>query len=825
MPSETLDRDTLALAFEVMGDCAALIGLDGTVLDLNAAGVAALAMDGAAAAVGRNWLALWSAPDQAAARQALAEAGANGRASLRTALGCGEHDRRWWDSTMILVAGPNGGPDRVLTISREVTGQIEAGDALDRSARLQNALIEATSEIVWHFDASTGLTLRRGYSDFTGEQDDPANADGWLAAVHPDDKDLAKRAADQAEIARHAVTIEYRLRHRSGQWRWVEDHAVPLIDDTGAPTDDWVGIISDVDERKSAEQALQKSAEHLRLALEATGLCTWDVDLATNERAWSPGIYDLLELSPDVAPDRALFLDRVHPDDRTRVVLELGESMEAKRTIVCRLVSVTADERWIEISARTLHEADGRPIRQVGTIQDVTARKMADRKVWIAAHTDALTGAANRTLFQARLDEAVADAISRSSSVGLFLIDLDRFKEINDTLGHDAGDLLLGTVADRLQRQVDPSTTVARLGGDEFGLVVPAPASLTALQDLAARLLAALAEPMTYAGVEVDCSSSIGWAAYPDHDPVASTLLKNADVALYTAKAAGRGCAKSFAPAMRDDLDRRVNVLRYARDALGRDAILPFYQPKVSLLTGAIVGFEALLRWTDGRGLRLPGEILEALDHPELSAKIGARMLDCVVADMQAWTAAGIAFGHVGVNVAAVQLQDAGFAKRTLALLQEAKLRPDHLEVEVTERVLLDGGTGVMPAVIRQMHDAGVPVVLDDFGTGYASLAHLTRFPVGWVKIDRSFIADMDRDRSAMAIVKGIVRLSHGIGIKVVAEGIETRAQMKSLAKLGCDLGQGYLLAKPMSGSRVPFFVNSWTGLAAPIARRRAAAP
>ncbi len=554
--------------------------------------------------------------------------------------------------------------------------------------------------------------------------------------------------------------------------------------------------------------------------MEANGLGTWDVNLTTGEREWSPEMFDLLRLPRNTAPAKHLLFDRMHPDDRVRVSHEFADVGPLTEAVAStfRLMFAEGDERWIEAHERILLDHEGVQVRRVGTLQDITVRKQAELEVWRAAHTDALTGIANRALFQLRLDEAIDGAQARRTGLALIIIDLDRFKEVNDTYGHDAGDLLLRTVAERLTAGIPSSATVARLGGDEFGVLLPAVGDADVVDVVASRLLDALGRPLVYAGRETECSVSIGWSIYPAHDDQPGALLKNADIALYAAKAAGRGRALAYTGDMRTEFHRRINVLRAAKDALARDAVLPYYQPKIALDTGAVIGFEALLRWTSDGQLRSPGCIQEALDHPELSVQLGARMLERVVADMQRWTADGLPFGHVALNVAAPELNGGGYAERVLGALRDAELPPSQLEIEVTERVLMDDGSGAIGCALQTLHEAGIRIALDDFGTGFASLTHLIRFPVAFVKIDRSFVMNLQSAGSAAAITLAVIDLAHKIGIKVVAEGIELEDQRRLLAGQSCDVGQGYLFAKPMHASRVPFFLRQWAG-APPVPR------
>ena len=592
-------------------------------------------------------------------------------------------ETRWIRSQGRAVLDAAGAPLRRIGTFQDVTDQHETRQALRLALRRYEALIAATSEIVWHASADQMSGDGRGWTEFTGQTADEANGDGWLKSVHPDDQARAKRTCEEALAAGRAYTNEYRLRHVGGDWRWVLDRVVPLVDDDGRLAE-WVGIISDIHDRKTAED-----------------------------------------------------------------------------------------------------------------------------RIWQAAHTDELTGVANRTLFQASLDRAIDHADRTGGIVGLLVVDLDRFKEVNDSLGHDAGDAVLRTVAVRLAEYVPHGATIARLGGDEFGVILPV-ADAASIAAIAAEVLASLKQPLQFSGRDLDCSASIGYAVYPAQDPSPSALLKNADIALYEAKAAGRGQALAFDPSMRRELDRRLAVLRHAKDALARDAIIPFYQPKMSLADGRIIGFEALLRWTDESGLRLPGSIQEAFGDYELAARLGARMLEKVVADMRAWTQAGIAFGHVALNAAAPEFHREGFADAILATLAGAGLPPGSLEIEVTESVLLENRSETVVGALRTLNAAGVAIALDDFGTGYASLTHLKRYPVSWLKIDRSFVSSLETDKHSAAIVEAVLGLAHNIGIRVVAEGVETQGQFQFLQRHRCDAAQGFLLAKPMAGSRVQNFLANW---------------
>ena len=722
-------------------------------------------------------------------------------------------DTRWIASRGRAVLDGAGSPLRRIGTFEDFTERKRIQDALRSTLRRYQALLDATSVIVWYSDAAQTSCERQGWAEFTGRLATEVG-DDWLGAIHPADRAGVKARRDRAHAAGEPYLNEYRLSHAGGGHRWVRDDVVPLLADDRV-VDGWVGIISDIDERRIAEQALRASEERLRLASEVAGLGTYDVDLVTGRREWSPEFYDLLRLPRTTAPDRRLFLDAVHPDDRVHL-LDDGQMSEethgSLRISTYRLRFGSGEVRWMEERERLFLDGESRPARRVGTMQDITDRKRVEHDLWLAAHADALTGLANRTLFQARVEEAVAEADVRGTEACVLIVDVDRFKEVNDTMGHDAGDTVLRAMADRLRRCCPSNATVARLGGDEFGVVISNERYRATPDVVGEDILQALRQPLMHGGREIECSGSVGWSVYPRHDADATALLKNADMALYMAKKAGRNRVASFDTTMRDDLKRRVDVLRSAKEALNRDAVLPFYQPKVSLQTGKVVGFEALLRWRDASGLRSPSDLQEAFADPDLACRLGSRMLRCITADMRTWTELGVSFGHIALNAGAPELHRHDFAEGVLQALADAALRTDQLEIEVTESVLLDDATVAVTKALKVLDEAGVLVSLDDFGTGYASLTHLKRFPVSWLKIDRSFVSNMETDKDAQVIVRAVIGLAHNLGLKTVAEGVETCTQFDFLADIGCELAQGYLLAKPMAAADLPAFLASWTG-------------
>ncbi|MFA7602321.1 MAG: EAL domain-containing protein [Novosphingobium sp.] len=455
---------------------------------------------------------------------------------------------------------------------------------------------------------------------------------------------------------------------------------------------------------------------------------------------------------------------------------------------------------WFDIAVSQTSDGSG---RFIVVARDITHQKQSEEKtIWMAQH-DALTGLPNRAVLQERLDATLAEA-DASRMAAMLILDVDNFKLINDTLGHDGGDALLCAVADRLRAAVATGDLVARTGGDEFALIVTVQAE-DELERIAQRIFDQLREPIHHGGRLFQCGASIGASFIPRDGKARSEIMKAADIALYAAKAAGRAQLKVFEPAMMVAVERHQTMIASARHALRRDTVVPYYQPKVSFGTLGIVGFEALLRWRDHNGgLRGPDALEAAFEDPALGAPLSERMLDKVLDDVQSWVRAGVPFGHVAVNVTGADFRRRDFAESILARLAARSLPASCLQIEVTENVFLGRGTDAVKEALRHLSDHGIRIALDDFGTGYASLSHLNQFPVDLLKIDRSFVEHLGTSMDAEAIASAVINLGHCLGLEVIAEGVETAAQEAFLTTMGCDTGQGFLYAPALPAGDVP---------------------
>jgi diguanylate cyclase (GGDEF)-like protein/PAS domain S-box-containing protein len=641
------------------------------------------------------------------------------------------------------------------------------------------------------------------FAEMTGISKEEALGQGWATVLHPDDVARVLAIWDRHLVNGDPVDIDYRVRLRSGRYRWMRACAAARRGADGRIIR-WYGSLEDVHERHLAEHNLAQSEERFRLAIQSAGLGIWDFDSRTGQRSWSPELRAMLGVSPDVTPTAELALSLVHPDDRPRLQDKLGAVaagvLPSHFEDMLRIYRATDGAlRWIKSTGWTTRCDTDRSVRIIITFLDVTEQQDSERRIrWAATH-DAMTRLPNRSSWQQTLDDMAEAALRSGDNFALLLMDIDDLKRTNDSLGHDAGDALLCAFAERLQAVAPPDAVIGRLGGDEFGLLSGMLSDATRAEAWGNALIETLRRPHMHEGRSLDCGVSIGAALFgSDAGSEGDELFKAADLALYASKAAGRGRLTLFHSSLRAEAQQRSSMIRMARQIIADDLIVPYYQPKVDLRTRMVTGYEALLRWCHPRlGVQLPGSIAAAFDHGEIAVGLTQTMLDKLLHDIVRWLDAGLDPGSVAFNASAADFTHAGFADSVLERLRRADIPTRHLELEVTETVFLGRGADQVATALRCFAKEGVRVALDDFGTGYASLSHLKHYPVDVLKIDRSFVSNMDNDAGDAAIVDAIVKLGDSFGMEVVAEGVETELQAQLLLAHGCPIGQGFHLGRP----------------------------
>jgi diguanylate cyclase (GGDEF)-like protein/PAS domain S-box-containing protein len=696
--------------------------------------------------------------------------------------------------------------------ARGVAGQPSSTGSLDEDDDDARYAVAISPQINWTAapDGSIERVSPR-WAEMTGADPSAALGDQWLGRLHPDDVADTAKAWRKAVKTKLPIDIEYRLKTCNAGYRWVRSRAVARLADSGQVVR-WYGTLEDVHDRKLAEHALRDSEERFRLAAQAAGLGIWDYNASDDQREWSEEFKAMLGLPMDAAPSIDTALTCVVPDDRPKLLaligaVRAGHSGHRFETMVRIRRADTGAERWMKTAGWRIEAPLGRLHRVLVTVRDVTEeRNVEDRIRWTADH-DGMTRLPNRTAFVGRLESAIATAASEDTHVALVLFDVDHLKETNDTIGHDAGDVLLQTLADRLTNCFSHRCAIGRLGGDEFAAILERTDEDTLVIKVQTAL-DALREPFTYEGRIVDCQATAGASVFPQHGVSAADLLKAADIALYAGKERNRGGFLPFRATMRADLQRRSSMISVARDAARENRIVPYYQPKVSLQDGAVCGFEALLRWRHPTlGVQAPGTIAAAFEDLDLATGISERMFAQIIDDMRHWLDDGVEFGRIAVNLSPAEFRHESLVSRILERLHYSGIPTSRIELEVTETVFLGRGADSVAEALNVFSREGVKIALDDFGTGYASLTHLKAFPVDVIKIDRSFVSNLDTDPDDAAIIDAVVGLGHKLGMEVVAEGIETNVQARYLLDRGCDYGQGYLFGKASPAATVPSIV------------------
>lgn len=505
----------------------------------------------------------------------------------------------------------------------------------------------------------------------------------------------------------------------------------------------------------------------------------------------------------------------VHQDDRKiyqaafNQVLS-GSAIEMEHEF--RLLTHDGSIRWVEAYARILVSPEGVVIGSSGTLSDVTERKRAEAAINQLAYYDSLTQLPNRVLFHRRLSEALSQAQQHEQEVALLFLDLDRFKVINDTLGHHVGDLLLQNVALRLKRCIRSQDMVARMGGDEFTVILPNIAGPAAASEVAQRIICELATPFVLEGHELVTTPSIGISIYPGDGLDVDTLLKRADIAMYRAKDHARNSYQFFAPTMHPMALEQLELEQQLRRALDRQEFVVFYQPRLQLHTGRVTGMEALVRWQHPqRGLVGPGEFIPLAEESGLIVSLGDWVLRTACAQAKLWQTHGFPPLRIAVNLSARQLHQPDVVERVVQALADTGLEPHYLELEITESTAIQHFEHTIE-VLRAVKAMGVHVSLDDFGTGYSSLSYLKQFPLDTLKLDQSFVRNLLTNPQDAAIAEAVIALAHNLNLSVTAEGVETEAQRSFLQARHCDEVQGYLIGKPMPAADFAQFVTERLG-------------
>jgi diguanylate cyclase (GGDEF)-like protein len=557
--------------------------------------------------------------------------------------------------------------------------------------------------------------------------------------------------------------------------------------------------------RQELEQSRAKLAKAQRIA----HLGTWEWNLRSGEVAACSICLAMLGMPPEATSMTAsAFLDCADPADLVRVrdALTRLSTDGAPVDMEFRVRGGAGRDCYIHLEAEAECDAAGTPLLIVGTTQDITQRKRAEEQIKALANYDNLTGLPNRRLFAERFDQAIAQARLNSGRLAALFVDLDRFKQINDTQGHRAGDALLCEVAERLNSCVRggiiDGDVVARLGGDEFVVLLTQVSEPQQAYRVAERVLGALRLPFVIGGHENFISASVGLAHYPEDGDDADTLLSNADAAMYTVKAQGRNDVRGYRPEFNLADRQRWEMDRELHKALERGELELHYQPQVDARTGLIPGVEALMRWNHGGRTIPPSEFIPIAEENGLIVPFGEWALATAASQAAAWLDIGPRPVRVSVNIPGAHFQKPGFVELVRRVLERARLPGRLLEIEITETMLVQDVAATL-STLKGLQDLDVRLSIDDFGTGYSSLSYLQRFDIDQLKIDRSFVSGMLPDNDNETITAAIIAMADALKLEVIAEGVETREQVQLLQRRGCHLMQGYYFSRPLPAAQV----------------------
>lgn len=710
----------------------------------------------------------------------------------------------------ILQRDQDGRPVRLISAMRDLTQQKWAlGELEKREEQLRRIFSQALVGMMEAGPNGQPCMVNKRFCEILGRTEDELRSCKIEDYTHPDDIQANRATLDRSLQSGESFEIEKRYVRPDGSIVWCRVNVAFVLNPEGA-VESSIVVAEDITERRELELARQKSELLHRSILEASQDCIKILNVDGMIEYINPAGVEIMELEH---ADKVIGMSwkELWPAATAKLIDEAIETTAEGETyrFTAHCPTAGGTPKWWDVLASPMKGENGELNRILAISRDITAQRESAEKIRWASEHDALTELPNRRAFEARLQAAILRSMERGTKVALLLIDLDHFKHVNDTLGHYAGDHLLGILSHRLRRTMRGGDFVARLGGDEFAVILEWAGGEVDLLEVGANLLSSIQLPVRFDHMTISANASIGGAVFPQDASSANELFKNADIALYALKDNGRGGTRLFEQHMREAAQLVAAQLSLARSVLANNSMVACYQPKVLLDSGRIVGFEALMRWDHGpRGLQLPETIGEAFKHYDLASSLGATMHSRVFSDMRKWRDDGVCTGVIAINAAPAEFLRDDYAERLLEKIHRYRIQPELVEVEVTEQVFFEQQGLFVARALQLLKSEGVRIALDDFGTGYSSLSHLRDFPVDVVKIDRSFIDKMPKDPEVSAIVSAVVKLAKSLGIDVVAEGVETVEQRAILSREGCLMGQGYLFGRAARADEIPHLLR-----------------
>jgi diguanylate cyclase (GGDEF)-like protein/PAS domain S-box-containing protein len=717
----------------------------------------------------------------------------------------------WASLSVSLVADSEGEPLYFVSQIQDVTERMEAERKLREAEQRYRALVERVPAVVYIQEIGSpdsAMYMSPQIETLTGyTPEDCKNPDLRWGMVHPDDRERMQGEDGRTGKPGEIFTTEYRVVHRNGRIKWVHNESV-MVEDEASGTRYWQGFMLDITERKRFEESLEQLIRRHEMVLKSAGEGIFGLDLDGNATFVNPAAARMTgwEAEELVGRPQHDILHHTKPDGAPypreecpiHAALKDGATHSSDDEVFWRKDGTSFPVEYVS----TPILQDGEVVGAVVTFRDITERKALEEQLQHQAFHDLLTGLPNRALFMDRLEHALTRANRRGGKVAVLFTDLDNFKVINDSLGHKAGDQLLAAVADRLKACLRPEDTAARLGGDEFTILVEDVASVGEAVQIAERIAEILQPPFALEEQELFATASIGIALNSPTREEPADLLRHADLAMYRAKHRGKARYEVFEPSMDAKAVERLMLETGLRQALVRQQFRVHYQPIVALDNDKVAGVEALVRWEHPqRGLLLPEEFLSVAEETGLIMRIGQWVLREACKQARAWQERypGTPPLTISVNLSAREF----FHPELVAeVLGESEIEPASLQLEITEGAMASNGTSSADRTLRKLKHMGVQLAIDDFGLGYSSLSYLKRFPVDFLKIDRSFVEELGRAPNGASkdkeIVRAMIDLTHALGLKVIAEGVETSEQLARLRNMKCDLAQGNYFSEPL---------------------------
>ncbi len=692
-------------------------------------------------------------------------------------------------------------------LTRRTEQQTESSKkSLVESEAKFRTLVESSSDLIWEVDANGHYTyVSPKIKELLGYEVNEVIGKTPFELMHEEEAErISEKFAAIVKERRPFISMLNENRHKDGQIVVMETSGVPIIDQEGILIG-YRGIDRDITEWKRADDALKKVTDKFILYFEQSPLGVIEFDTDFKVTAWNPAAEMIFGYTKEEAmghyAEELILPANIKPDINKVWAALLSKEGGYHNTNE----NVTKEGNLIicEWYNTPLVDRNDQVIGVTCVAENVTEQKLAEQRILHMLHYDALTGLPNRTLFQDRLEQDCRKAKRSKRLVAVILMDMDRLKTINDTLGHQTGDLLLKEVSVRLKEGFRASDTVSRFNGDQFAIIIPELAKKEDIEHVIQSVLDRFKVPFIFFENEFFVTFSIGVSYYPLDDTHAENLLRNADTAMYHAKDLGKNLYQNYTIEMTNQANINLSLMNGLRRAIKEEEFVLYYQPQIDLKSGLVIGVEALIRWQDPKdGMISPAQFIPVAEEMGLIVPMGEWVVRTACEQAKSWQEQGLPPITMAINLSSREFKEEGFSKKIIQIINETGLEAKYVELELTESILIENETSVHMA-LSDFKKEGIGLSIDDFGTGYSSLSYLKRFPIDKLKIDQSFVRDITIDKNDATLVRAIISMALALGLKTIAEGVETKEQLDFLRHEGCEEIQGYLLGRPMPAEQI----------------------